>query len=58
MRRRSQASIAFLVTAGPTLLVNSRFSDYEHANGSKVAPASWERKRYKQVLSDDGGAAE
>ena len=44
--------------SGPTLLVKSRFSVHEHANGSKVAPASWERKRYEQVLSDDGGAAE
>jgi len=38
-------------------LVKSRFSNYEHANGSKVAPSSWERKRNKQVISGDGGAA-
>ena len=33
-------------------------SNYEHANSSKVAPSSWERKRNTQVIPIDGGTAE
>jgi hypothetical protein len=58
MRRRSQASIAFLVTAGSNAFGQSQFSIYEHANSSKVAPSSWERRLNKQVISGDGGASD
>src|SRR4051812_38345614 len=39
MRRRSQASIAFPRHRWSTSLAKPRLSDYEHANGSKIAPA-------------------